>query len=178
MKLLLIKFSLALIPFFFVGDNTSWKVKSAAITFKIKNAGLTIDGSFTGLEAELKFNSLKLAESSIKASVNTKSVNTGNDMRDGHIRKPEYFDVSKFPKITLESTKFEKTGPITFKGTFNLTMKGVTKEIIIPFNFIKIPEKTEFKGNFTINRRDYGIGGNSMSLADIVTITLDILVTE
>lgn len=178
MKLLFIKYFIAILPFFFVMDAPTLKVKSSAITFKIKNAGLTVDGTFTGLEAEIKFNQLKPEESSIKASVNTKSVNTGNNMRDEHIRKPEYFDADKFPKITLQSTKIEKTGPITFKGTFNLTMKGVSKVVIIPFTFMKIPEKTEFKGSFPINRRDYGVGGNSMSLSDNATINLTILVTE
>ena len=178
MKLLFIKYFAALLPFFFVMDAPSLKVKSAAVTFKIKNAGLNVDGSFTGLEAEIKFNQLKPEESTIKATVNSKSVNTGNDMRDEHIRKAEYFDVAKFPKITLQSTKIEKTGPITFKGTFNLTMKGVTKVVVIPFTFMKIPEKSEFKGSFQINRRDYGVGGNSISLSDNATINLSILVTE
>lgn len=178
MKLLFIKYFAAILPFFFVMDAKILKVKSSAITFKIKNAGLNVDGNFTGLEAEIKFNQLKPEESSIKASVNTKSVNTGNNMRDEHIRKPEYFDVDKFPKITLQSTKIEKTGPITYKGNFKLTMKGITKDVVIPFTFIKIPEKTEFKGNFSINRRDYGVGGNSISLSDNATITLNVLVTE
>ena len=178
MKLLFIKYFIAILPFFFVMDAPTLKVKSAAITFKIKNAGLTVDGSFTGLEAEIKFNQLKPEESSIKASVNTKSVNTGNNMRDEHIRKAEYFDADKFPKITLQSTKIEKTGPITYKGIFNLTIKGVTKVVSIPFTFMKIPEKTEFKGNFTIDRRDYKVGGNSMSMADNVTISMNIIVTE
>lgn len=178
MKLLFIKLTLALLPFFFVMDNTVWKVKTSSISFKIKNAGLTVDGTFSGLEASIKFNPIKPEEASIGATVNTKSVNTGNDMRDGHIRKPEYFDAEKFPKITLQSTKIEKTGPITYKGTFNLTMKGVTKEVIIPFNFLKIPEKTEFKGSLTINRRDYGVGGSSISMADNVNLILDIIVTE
>lgn len=178
MKLLFIKYALALLPFFFVMDNTSWKVKSSSLTFKIKNAGLTVDGTFTGLEADIKFNPLKPEEASIVASVKTSTVNTGNNMRDEHIRKPEYFDAVKFSKITLTSVKIEKTGPITYKGLFKLNMKGVTKDVLIPFTLIKIPEKTEFKGSFSINRRDYGVGGNSMSLADNVTLNISVIVTE
>ena len=178
MKLYFIKMFIALLPFFFAADNSSWKVKSSAVTFKIKNAGLTVDGSFTGLEADIKFNPVKPTEANIKASVTTTSVNTDNDMRDTHLRKPEYFDVDKFPKITLESTKIEKTGPITYNGTFKLTLKGVTKEIVMPFTFMKIPEKTEFKGSFTINRLDYGVGSSSMTLADNATITVDVIVSE
>ncbi|CAN5355923.1 YceI family protein [soil metagenome] len=178
MKLLFVKYAFALLPFFFVMDNPSWKVKTSSITFKIKNAGLTVDGSFTGLEADIKFNQLKPEEGTIKAIVNSKSINTGNDMRDGHLKKAEYFDVEKFPKITLQSIKIETSGPISYKGTFNLTIKGVTKVVVIPFNFLKIPEKTQFKGSFTINRRDFGVGGSSIAMADNVTISLDILVTE
>jgi polyisoprenoid-binding protein YceI len=163
---------------FLLTEANSWKVKSSAITFKIKNAGLNVDGAFTGLEADIKFNPLKPEEALIKAGVNSKSLNTGNNMRDGHLRKPEYFDADKFPKILLQSTKIEKTGPVTFKGTFNLTMKGITKEVIIPFTFMKIPEKTELKGSFSINRRDFGIGGKSISMSDNVTIGLSVIVTE
>ncbi|MGZ4048063.1 MAG: YceI family protein [Bacteroidia bacterium] len=178
MKLYFIKFCIALLPLFIVADSPVWKVKSSAITFKIKNAGITVDGSFSNLQAEIKFDQLKPEEGSIKASVDSKTINTNNSMRDGHLSKPEYFDVEKFPKITLQSTKIERTGPITYNGTFNLTLKGVTKEIIIPFTFMKIPEKTEFKGSFTINRRDYGVGGSSISMADELTVTIVVDVTE
>ena len=178
MKIYFIKFFIALFPLFFIADNSNWKVKSSAITFQIKNAGLTVDGSFGNLVADIKFDQLKPEEGSIKASVDTKTINTGNDMRNGHLCKEEYFDAEKFPKITLQSTKIARTGPITYNGTFNLTIKGVTKEIIIPFTFMKIPEKTEFKGTFTMNRRDFGVGGSSMTMADDLTVTIVVDVTE
>ncbi|MFL5763277.1 MAG: YceI family protein [Bacteroidia bacterium] len=172
MKAVFFKLFIFIIPVLFLADNGSWKVKSSAVTFKIKNAGLTVDGSFTGLEADIKFDPLKPENATIKASVDAKSINTGNDMRNGHLRKEEYFNVDKFPKITLQSVKIEKTGPITYNGVFNLTMKGVTKPVMIPFTFMKIPEKTELKGTFTINRRDYGVGGSSMTMADDATVTI------
>ena len=174
MKLTFLKIIIAVFPFLFFADNTNWKVKKSSITFKIKNAGITIDGSFTGLKTNINFNPLKPEEANIFASVESKSVNTENDMRDDHLRKIDYFSVEKFPLITLQSTKVTKTGPISFSGVFNLTIKGVTKEIIIPFNFIKIPEKTELKGNFTINRLDFKIGTKSMTLADNAKVILDV----
>ncbi len=177
MKLFLLKTCLLLIPVF-VLDITVWKVKKSAISFQIKNAGVTINGAFYGLKSEIKFDPLKLQESNIFASVDSKTVNTEMESRDNHLRKPDYFDVEKYPLITLQSVKLEKTGPITFNGTFKLTIKDITKEVVIPFSFIKIPEKNQLKGNFTINRRDYGIGSSSMILADDVTINLDVELTE
>lgn len=177
MKFYFVKLLLATLPFFLLSD-TVWKVKSSAVTFKIKNAGVTVDGSFTGLEADIKFNPLKPDEGTISASISVKSINTASDMRDKHLKKEEYFNADKFPKISMQSVKFEKTGPITFNGTFKLTIKGVTKEIVVPFNFIKIPEKTQFKGSFSINRRDFGVGGKSITMADNVVITIVTDVTE
>jgi polyisoprenoid-binding protein YceI len=178
MKFFCIKLFLAsLLPFFLLSD-ANWKVKSSAVTFKVKNAGITVDGTFSGLEAEIRFNPLKPEEAHIKASVSSATINTGTAMRDNHLRKPEYFDAEKYPKITLQSVKVEKTGPVTFNGTFKLSMKGISREVIIPFTFMKLPEKTEFKGTFSINRRDYGIGGSSISMADNVNITILLNVTD
>lgn len=178
MKLLLIKLFILILPAYGIIGTTDWKVKSSAITFKIKNAGMTTDGSFTGLEAELKFDPLKPEEVSIKASVNSATINTGNNGRDGHLSKPDYFDVAKYPKITLQSVKVEKTGPISFNGTFKLTLKGVTKEVKFPFMFMKTNEKTQFKGSFTINRLDYGVGEDSFTLSNTATISLLVDVAE
>ncbi len=178
MKILFIKFALLLFPLVCFTDVTAWKVKSSAITFKIKNAGVTVDGSFTGLKADIRFDPLKPQESSITATVDSRTLNTEMESRDRHTRKPEFLSVDAFPLITLQSTRIEKTGPITFVGTFKLTLKGVTKEITMPFTFMKLPDKTEFKGSFTINRRDYGIGGGSMILSEEATVTIVADVTE
>ena len=143
MKIYFVKLFIAFLPILFIVDSPSWKIKSSAITFTIKNAGITVDGSFSNLVADIKFDQLKPEEGNIKATVDSKTINTNNSMRDGHLSKPEYFDVEKFPNINLQSTKIARTGPITYNGTFNLTMKGVTKEVVIPFTFMKLPEKTE-----------------------------------
>lgn len=177
MKIVLSKLAILMIPLLFLADN-GWKVKTASVSFKIKNAGLTVDGSFSGFESDIRFNPLKPEEASIKASVKSASINTGNSMRDNHLRKAEYFDAATYPLISLQSVKIEKMGPITFNGTFKLSMKNVTKEVMIPFTFMKLPEKTEFKGSFKVNRRDYGVGGNSISMADDVLINIQILVSE
>jgi len=179
MKLIIIKYTfLFFIPILFSVQQPNWKVKSSAITFKIKNAGLTVNGSFSNLDATINFNPLKPEDANIKASVNANTINTGIEMRDNHLKKPEYFDVEKYPKISIQSTKIEKTGPVSFIGTFKLTMKGTSKEIKIPFNFLKLADKTELKGSFTLNRLDYNIGGNSLTLGDNVTVNIVLQVTE
>ncbi|MFY7734495.1 MAG: YceI family protein [Bacteroidia bacterium] len=147
--------------------QTPLKVVSSAITFTIKNAGLKVNGSFSGLEADIRFRPTEYKASTIKASVNANTIKTGIDARDNHLKKAEYFDVVNFPKITMESSFFGKEGN-RFIGYFKLTIKGITKDISVPFTF----EDNVFKGSFTIDRRHFKVGGNSMILGDNVKVDL------
>ena len=79
--------------------TTSWTPTTGSVVFHIKNAGITVDGKFSGLAAAIKFDENDLANSSIYASVKATTVNTGIDKRDEHLLKAEYFDVANHPKI-------------------------------------------------------------------------------
>jgi polyisoprenoid-binding protein YceI len=149
--------------------QTALKVVSSTISFKIKNAGLGVTGTFTGLEADIKFSPDNFRASTIKASVDVNTINTEINARDKHLKKEEFFDVAQFPKITIVSNFFGKETN-GFKGYFKLTIKGITKDIVIPFIF----DNNTFTGQFTINRRDFNIGGSSIMMSDNVLISLTI----
>lgn len=168
--LLLTTFNLTNLPV----SPTEWKVTSSSITFKIKNAGFTVDGSFSGLTADIKLDAATSALGSIEASVDANTINTGIDLRDKDLKKEEYFNVKKYPKISMKSTLFAKDKDGTFIGYFKLTIKSVTKDVVIPFSFIETGNGAVFKGSFKINRRDYTVGGNSWILSDDVTINITV----
>jgi polyisoprenoid-binding protein YceI len=161
-----------------VSAQTKWTPVSATVSFKIKNAGIMVDGSFTGLTGTVLFDPEHLAHSSIEASINSASINTGIELRNTHLKKEEYFNVEKFPKISMKSTSFEKLSDGTYKGHFQLTLKGVTKAVVVPFTFIETGNSAVFKGSFTIVREDYGIGGSSWTMGDEVTINIQLNVTK
>jgi polyisoprenoid-binding protein YceI len=150
--------------------------EGSSITFKIKNFGLTVNGSFKGLAATLQFDPQQLTAASIDASVDANTVNTSNNMRDNHLRKEEYFDVAKYPRIKLVSSKIVNTGQAnayTFTG--KLTIKKVTKDISFPFTAVLAANGTySLKGEFKVNRRDFGVGGSSISMADVLIVNLNV----
>jgi polyisoprenoid-binding protein YceI len=80
-------------------QNQEWQVNSSSINFKIKNAGFTVDGAFSGLSGKIIFDASKGFGNSIDASIDAKTINTGNGTRDGHLKKTDYFDVVNFPTI-------------------------------------------------------------------------------
>lgn len=168
----------SLLTFFASAQSNEWVVNTSSVKFKIKNAGFTVDGAFSGLTAKINFDSNKTIGNTIEATIEAKTVNTGNAKRDAHLQKEEYFDVIKYPTISIKSATILKEKDGTFKGSFKVTIKNKLKDIIIPFSFVQNENKGTLKGSFTINRLDFGVGESSMILSDIATIEIELSVTK
>src|SRR5579862_1500413 len=101
-------------------------VSKSSITFHIKNLGITVDGVFGGFKGEIKFDPANLAASSIEASVETNTIDTDNGTRNDHLKSDSYFDVAKYPNITMKSVSFKHKSGKNYTGTFSLTIKDKT----------------------------------------------------
>jgi polyisoprenoid-binding protein YceI len=145
-----------------------------SVKFSIKNFGFSTGGSFTGLKGNIQFDINNPATASFAVTVDAASVNTDNSARDKHLRKEEYFDVAKYPLIGFKSTNITRDAAGKFLITGSLTIKGVTKQIAFPFKAVAQNNGYLFSGLFTINRRDFSVGGNSMVLADNVQVSLTV----
>lgn len=145
----------------------------SAVKFTIKNFGINTGGSFKGLEGNIVFDKANPGKTAFAISINTASVNTGNDARDNHLRKAEYFDAGKFPKISFTSEKVSAKGS-NFTVTGQLSIKGATRTVTIPFTATPVNDGYLFEGSFQLNRRNFKVGGNSMVLGDNVTVSLSV----
>jgi polyisoprenoid-binding protein YceI len=140
-----------------------------AVTFTIKNFGLNTNGTFKGLKGSMNWDAATPANSAFNVSIDANSINTNIDSRDSHLRKEEYFDVEKYPTINFISTAVTANNV-----TGNLIIKGVIKSISFPFTVTATTTGYLFQGSFTINRRDFNVGGGSMVLADNVIVNLKV----
>ena len=152
--------------------------QGSKIHFTIKNFGINTGGDLSGLKGTINFSPSKLKTCAFSVSVDVKTIDTDNGNRDEHLRSNDYFDAEKFPQITIRSTKINhtnksKTGWYYFTGT--LTMHGVTKNIEFPFTATAQGQDYLFKGDFELNRKDYGVGGNSGVMGNTVKISLSVL---
>ena len=146
-----------------------------AVNFSIKNFGLIVEGSFTGLVGSIVFDPANLTAASFKVSVDASTINTGNKSRDGHLNKEEYFNTATYEKITLVSNKITNgtvSGTYIFEGILNI--KGTNKSITFPFTVSPNSQGYLFSGSFKINRRDFKIGGSSLILSDNLTVMLKV----
>ena len=92
-------------------------------------------------------------------------------MRDNDLQSEKYIKADKYKLIEVKSVKLYPKGP-QFAGMFNVTIKGVTKQVEIPFEFTETGNEATFKGNFTINRRDFGVGGKTLTMAEELEVNI------
>lgn len=145
------------------------------VYFVIKNFGINTGGTFDGVAGNITFDPANLGAASFNVSVDAKTVDTDIEARDNHLRKAEYFDVEKYPKITFRSTKITPTNKEGYLYMFGvITIKNVSKEISFPFTQTSKDGGLLFKGEFKLNRREFGVGGSSFSLSDDVSVELSI----
>ncbi len=157
----------------FVPIETESKIK-----FTIKNFGLTVDGSFSGVKGNVLYDIKNVEKSEISLSLNSESVNTNNKERDKHLKKEDYFDVEKFPKILFVSTKItKKEGLNKYQITGNLTIKGTTKSVQFESIITNNNSKVTLKGALEINRRNFKVGSNSLVLSDNVKLNFIVVNT-
>ena len=157
------------------GQNYTPVDAGSKVRFVIKNFGINTGGTFEGLAGSIIFDPANLAGASFSVSVDAKSVDTDLEARDNHLRKEEYFDVEKYPKITFRSTKITTTNKEGYLFMFGvITIKNISKEISFPFQQTSKDGGVLFEGEFKLNRRDFGVGGKSFSMSDELNVELSI----
>jgi polyisoprenoid-binding protein YceI len=147
----------------------------SVVEFRIRNFGIGTTGTFKGLEGKIVFEPANLGTAAMDVSVDANTVDTDNNTRDSHLRKEEYFDVKNYPRIRFVSTRVarsSKAGIFVVYG--KLTIKKTTKDISFPFTAEAISNGYRFKADFRINRRDFGVGGNS-TISDNLYVCLNVI---
>jgi polyisoprenoid-binding protein YceI len=148
---------------------------NGSVTFIIKNTGLNVDGSISGLQGNIDFDMEQPSNSKIIVTIDPATIDTGVGLRDKHLKKEYYFDVDQYQVIKMESTSIVKKID-GYEGIFELTMKGVTKAVSIPFTVTKENERLIFKADFEINRRDFNVGDNIWVLSDKAKVKVELVV--
>ncbi len=149
-------------------------VTQSNITFRIRNLGFMTHGTFSGLQADIKFDAAKPDSGSIDATIDAATINTDNDMRDNHLKEDSYFDVAKYPKITIKSVSLRHKSGNNYDGQFSLTIKDKTQTVAMPFTYVESGNTAEFKGVLKIKRTDFGVGGSSMAMSNDVEVDIDV----
>jgi polyisoprenoid-binding protein YceI len=166
----------------------TWTADAAhsKVGFAVKHMGIaTVRGEFREFEGTLDVGD-DLASSVVRGTIKAASVDTNEPQRDAHLRSPDFFDAETFPELTFESTRIEALDEETFRITGDLTLHGVTNEVVLHAELQGTDvdpwgnERIGLEITGKLSRGDYGmkfnqaLGSGNMLVADKVTLALDV----
>jgi polyisoprenoid-binding protein YceI len=173
-----------------IASASTWSIDPdhSNIGFKVRHLMVSnVRGNFNTFTGTVELDDKDITRSKVNVSIDTASVNTNVQKRDEHLRSADFFDVAKYPTMTFVSKKIAKVDDNRFKVTGDLTLHGVTREVVLDMDGLS-PESKDPWGNLrrgttattTINRKDYGLTWNAVletggvAVGDEVAITLEI----
>lgn len=165
-------------------DARQWTLDKdhTSVSFGIKHFFSTVDGSFNDYQGEFWFDPNNLTDSKFTFSIPASSIDTNNERRDKHLRSEDFFYVDKHPNITFESTGFEKKSGMNYVVNGDLTIRGITRKVSVPFEITgemdhPMKEETKLMGlsfNTSLDRKDYNVGVGDWASTLVVGDNVDI----
>ena len=151
--------------------KTTYKIDPAhsSANFVVRHMMITnVRGGFSGVEGTLEFDPQNPTDSRVEAVINTSKINTLDENRDAHLKSADFLDAEKFPTMTFKSKKIAAAGEGEWKVTGDLTLHGVTKEVVLnvegptaegkdPFGNVRIGASATTK----IKRSEFGLSWNA-----------------
>jgi len=154
----------------------------ASAQFAVRHLGIsTVRGAFTKVSGTVQYDPANPEKTSIQASIAASSVDTRFEMRDRELCSSNFLDVERYPTITFASKNVEAAGAGKLKITGDLTIHGITKEVVLdaegPSTILTDPSGNKRVGasaTTKINRNDFGVSGLPGTVGDEISITLDV----
>jgi polyisoprenoid-binding protein YceI len=145
---------------------------ASSISFKIKNFGFNVDGTFNEFITSSNFNTNNVKERFFNVKIGVESIFTDSKARDKHLLDSDYFDVDTYPNIVFESSSIKKISTSKYLVKGFITMKGIQKRIETVLDVSTSKTSVTILASFSLNRKDFGIGGSSLVLAKEVNIKM------
>jgi polyisoprenoid-binding protein YceI len=120
----------------FAADTYVFDKAHSTLGFQIRHLFSNVTGKFDDFTGTIQFDETNPEQSSVEVNIKTASIDTGVKMRDDDLRSPNFFDATKYPATTFKSKSVKSTGKDTFDVTGDLTMHGVTKEVVLKVELI------------------------------------------
>jgi len=162
---------------------TTWKIDPAhsEVNFKVKHLVVsTVTGHFSKFDASIETNKEDFSDAKIKFEADINSIDTKNEQRDGHLKSADFFDAEKNPKMSFVSKSIKKNSDHEMQVIGNLTLRGVTKEIILDVIYNGTvagfggTEVSGFEVRGKVNRFDFGLQWNALTEAGGVVVSNEV----
>jgi polyisoprenoid-binding protein YceI len=168
--------------------GATWEIDNAHThaQFTVKHMMVSnVKGEFGKIAGTVNIDEKDITKSALDVTIDASTLDTRNEGRNAHLKSADFFDVANHPNLTFKSTKVEKAGEGKLKVTGNLTIRGVTKPVVLDVEGPTAEMKSPFDGSARIgatattrlNRKDFGLNWNKAMEAGGVLVGDEVLVT-
>lgn len=162
-----------------VAEQKPWVFDRAhsQINFIAEALLISAHGFFERFDGDIRIDPANLENSTLRLVIETASINTRNDRRDNHLRSADFFDAENHPQIVFASRSIRRAGEKNLVVAGDLTIRGTTRPVEIPLEVVFVRDgRGRFRGQFQLNRQDYGISYNPRlnPIEDVVTVQFDL----
>jgi polyisoprenoid-binding protein YceI len=168
--------------------TSTWQIDPAhsSAQFAVKHLMIsTVRGAFTSVKGSLQFDDKDITKSTVDVTIDVNSVDTRVPDRDKDLKSDHFFDADHFPTITFKSKRVEQVSPGKLKVTGDLTIHGITKEVVLDVDGPTAPVKDPWgnqrigvNANSKVTRQDFGITYGPGMIGDEISITIDAELTQ
>ena len=137
------------------------------VAFQVRHLLSRVRGRFTDFSGSIEFDQEHPERSRVDVTIHAASIDTAEADRDKHLRSADFFDVEKYPTLAFASTSVTPRGGNTYDVAGNLTIHGVTRQVVLPASFLGAAtdpwgnSKSGFEAELTLNRKDFGLTWNA-----------------
>ncbi|MFN9849377.1 MAG: YceI family protein [Alphaproteobacteria bacterium] len=145
----------------------AWKLsRGSSLTFATAWSGEAIEGRFDRWTADIQFNPDALDRSRVSVSIDMASALSGDEQRDASLPSADWFDTAAHPKATFTATRFERTGDGRYVARGQLSLRGVSRPLTLPFRLKIDGDRAEVSGVTTLDRTTFGVGQGEWASTD------------
>jgi len=148
--------------------------KQSSIHFEFRQMGVPVKGGFKRFATEMAFNPAKPEAARAKVEIDLASIDTGSPEADDESAGKLWFNRSAYPKATFVSSQVRALGNNRYEMRGTLTLKGRSRELIVPVSYTPGKNAATFDGSFVLKRLDFGIGEGMW--ADVATVANEVQV--
>lgn len=159
-------------------DARPWAVdaKQSSISFSGQHVGKTFKGSFTIWQANIDFDPARPEAAKVAVSIDLASAKTGDAMYDKTLPSADWFDIAKARQAKFVATKITKTGSNDYVADGQLTLRGKSVPVKLPFTLDIAGNTATMTGKMTVKRTAWGIGSGSDAKGDWVSLDIPVQV--
>ena len=156
----------------------TWRIvpEKSSLTFTATQLGQAFTGRFPKFTADLTLDPADTTNATLTASVDLSAIDAGDKQRNEALPGDDWFDVADNPRASFKSHKIVKKDGRSFEATGMMSIKGIERQVVIPFTITPAGDTAAIKSGFTLKRTDFNVGSGQWATGQWIGLDVNVVI--